>query len=877
MLVLKDYQEWALNALRDYFQECSRTGDANVSFYSVTEKTFGVNIPYSKVKELPGLPYVCLRIPTGGGKTIVACHSIGIAAKELSHTDNPVVLWLVPSNAILEQTITALRNRNHPYRHAVETSIGAVSILDAEAALFVKRAQMDCETVIIMTTMQSFRVEDTVGRRVYRDSGDLMDHFTGLPPHVVDSLEKGQGGNIIHSLANVLRLRRPIVIIDEAHNARTSLSFETLARFNPSCIIEFTATPARDDHASNILYSASAADLKSAQMIKMPIRLYTRLDWKELLSDAIRCRNGLEKKADLERQQTAEYIRPIMLIQAQPQRQGQETYSVDVVKQCLITDHNIPEEQIAIATGVTKELEGIDIAKPDVPVRYVITIQALREGWDCPFAYVLCSVAESRSATAIEQILGRVMRLPGAAWKNHEELNMAYAFATSSSFSDVANTLTDALVQSGFERQEAKDLIVAGKIDQLELPFEVNEPSTGMVIFTMPENPAFEKLSEETRKKIMFNEAERKLSFVGKMSDAEREEIKSCFVTDEGKFKFDLAFYNSTRKNPDKNKCTPSDKQIPFSVPVLSIRQGDLFEQFEETHFLDHPWKLANCDALLSEEEYSAKRPDAQTGEIDIAEDGKVAARFVSKLQSQMQLFAADSNWTVAKLVNWLDCNIPHVDISMEDAGIFLTSLVLTLVETRTIPLEQLVLDKYRLKKAAEKKINQHRQEMKHKVYQTLLFGEQAEVAVTPDICFSFAADPRKYVYSKAYRGRYAFKKHYYPEIGDLEEKGEEFECAQFIDQLDEVNFWVRNPVRRPGQSFWFQTSTDKFYPDFVCKLKDGRILVVEYKGGHLWNDESKEKKALGELWTMRSRGACLFVMPIDKDYEAIQRVIAFA
>lgn len=84
----------------------------------------------------------------------------------------------------------------------------------------------------------------------------------------------------------------------------------------------------------------------------------------------------------------------------------------------------------------------------------------------------------------------------------------------------------------------------------------------------------------------------------------------------------------------------------------------------------------------------------------------------------------------------------------------------------------------------------------------------------------------------------------------------------------------MRNPVRRPGQSFWLQTSTDKFYPDFVCKLKDGRILVVEYKGGHLWNDESKEKKALGELWAMRSGGACLFVMPTDEDYEAIQRVI---
>ena len=222
-----------------------------------------------------------------------------------------------------------------------------------------------------------------------------------------------------------------------------------------------------------------------------------------------------------------------MLIQAEAQRKGRKTQSVEVVKRCLITDHKIPEEQIAIATGTTKELEGIDILQADVPIRYVITIQALREGWDCPFAYVLCSVAESRSATAIEQILGRVMRLPKAAWKNNEALNMAYAFAASASFSEVANTLADALVQSGFERQEAKDLIVPGKKEQGTLPFDKITPFMGVVTVTMTERPAIEKLSEETRKKVIYHENGKKLSFCGAMSEAEREEIKAVCNTDE--------------------------------------------------------------------------------------------------------------------------------------------------------------------------------------------------------------------------------------------------------------------------------------------------------------------------------------------------------
>lgn len=871
MLALKDYQGWALDALREYFQECSRIGCASTAFYTVTGKTLGKNIPYNEVEELPGLPYVCLRIPTGGGKTIVACHSLGIAARELVQTEFPLVLWIVPSNAILEQTVNALRCRRHPYRQAIEATLGAVSVFEVQEALALKRAQLDGETAIIVTTMQAFRVEDTIGRRVYRDSGDLMEHFSSLPPHVMETLEQGEEGNIFHSLANVLRIRRPFVLIDEAHNTRTPLSFATLARFHPSCIVEFTATPARKDHASNVLFSASAADLKAAQMIKLPIRLETRPDWKELLADAVHCRNGLEKAALLEQQHTGEYIRPIMLIQAQPKQKSRETLTVELVKDCLLKDHHIPEEQIALATGTTKELEGIDLSRQDVPIRYVVTIQALREGWDCPFAYVLCSLAESRSATAVEQILGRIMRLPGAARKTQECLNAAYAFAKSESFSEIAGALTDALVQNGFEKQEAADLIVPGKTEQQRLPFE--QSFMGVTTVAMPEPLKLAKLPEAVRQKVVYDAEKKRLSFTGAMSGQELEEIRAICVTAEGRAGVDRAFRISTGKEP--NRRTPAEQNIPFAVPLLSVRQGRLFEPFEESHFLDYPWKLADCDALLTEEEYSAVRLEGESGEIDITEQGRIAAKFIAGVQGRPLLFTADKRWSAAALVHWLDRNIPHPDIDPTDSGIFLTRLVLALSDQRGFTLEQLLLDKYRLRKAAEKKISQHRQAARSKAYQALLYGGQADVAVSPDICFAFAADPRQYAYSKPYKGRYLFQKHYYPEIGDLEDKGEEFECAQFIDRLEEVAFWVRNPARRPGQSFWLQTATDKFYPDFVCKLKDGRTAAVEYKGGHLWNDDAKEKQALGELWAARSGGDCLFVMPKDKDYAAIRRVFS--
>jgi type III restriction enzyme len=145
---------------------------------------------------------------------------------------------------------------------------------------------------------------------------------------------------------------------------------------------------------------------------------------------------------------------------------------------------------------------------------------------------------------------------------------------------------------------------------------------------------------------------------------------------------------------------------------------------------------------------------------------------------------------------------------------------------------------------------------------------------VTPQICFSF--NPLEYPYNSRYQRSFHFKKHYYKEVGNLKDSGEEFDCAVFLDTLPEVKFWVRNIERRERHSFWLQTTTDKFYPDFVCLLNDRRYLVVEYKGERDWtNDDSKEKRTLGELWEKRSNGSCLFIMPKGKDLAAIKAKIA--
>ncbi|WP_230130483.1 hypothetical protein [Bacillus sp. CECT 9360] len=126
-----------------------------------------------------------------------------------------------------------------------------------------------------------------------------------------------------------------------------------------------------------------------------------------------------------------------------------------------------------------------------------------------------------------------------------------------------------------------------------------------------------------------------------------------------------------------------------------------------------------------------------------------------------------------------------------------------------------------------------------------------------------------------AYDGNYEFNKHYYKHVGELKSTGEELYCAKVIDSLSEVKHWVRNLEHDPSRSFWLQRSNGKFYPDFVAELNDGRILVVEYKGAIYASDpDEKEKKAIGELWTERSNGKCLFYWAMEDNVDNLKDFI---
>ncbi len=443
---LKKYQQKVLDALEKYVLEIKKYDTAKaagVAFMVQADKQ------YNWVPELGSSPFVCVKVPTGGGKTIIASSALGVLFKQFvpERNDHGLVMWFVPSDAIKKQTLDNLRNRKHPYRSILDDRFDtAVKVFDLSEAKTMKKDDLRDNACIVVTTLSAFRRTDREWLKVFQDNGSLMTHFENEEIDKLDFLQKNKQGGVVFSLANVIKLYNPLVIVDEGHNVQTNLSFDMLKELNPAFILEFTATPKGQ---SNVLINISAQELKEEKMIKMPIYLANQTPWQDTVYA------GIEKIKELEKitqKLKGEYIRPIMLIQAEQELVNEKKIYVDKIVKFLLEEAKIPAEQIAIQTSKTKQLPTAEeLADKKCPIRYIITVNALREGWDCPFAYVLVSVSNMGARLSVEQTIGRLMRLPGAKEKADPALNSAYVFACTRNFSETSEMVIKALQENGYE------------------------------------------------------------------------------------------------------------------------------------------------------------------------------------------------------------------------------------------------------------------------------------------------------------------------------------------------------------------------------------------------------------------------------------------
>ena len=894
----KIYQSQVLDSVEAYFKACHELPSPSIAFTATTERLWGRGNSYNPLSGFPAdMPYFCLRVPTGGGKTWLAAKSVALVNTHLLRCEHSVILWLVPSKPIREQTLRALRDRQHPYHTALRES-GPITVLDLDEAKSVTRATLDTSTTIIVATRQAFQVEEEECRKVYQSSGALMHHFDNLSPTQRDGLlSEGQGAERItpYSLANVLRLRRPFVVVDEAHNNRTELAFDMLARFRPSGIMELTATPDLERTPSNVLHSVSAAELKAEEMIKLPVVLETESNWQQCLADAIGRRDALHKLADDERRAGAAYLRPLVLIQSEPRRAGVDTLDFERVRNELISNHGIPASEIIVATGEEKGLEQIDadfklgIADPSCPVKFVITQKALAEGWDCPFAYILVSMASLHSATAVEQLLGRVLRQPGASHRQARALNQSYAFVVSRNFAETASALRDRLVAgAGFERREVNEFVTAARAEQSRLDLEGHAGRVVVrpVAITLSEKPDLRGVPKPIRDKVSWDGKLNTLTISTPLTVDEAETLKAS-VTSETAAAAIVEAAEVSRTTAIEFFQTPAELGKRFSVPQLALRiQGELV-LFDDPEVLEYPWDLSPYDAAPTADDLSALGAGlkvSEGGEIDVDDaSGRVVSRFLPDLQRDLGLVYQPENWDEVRLATWLCRNLPEQALTHASKQAFVAAWLTDLLSRDDVTLARANLQKFLIRNRLEARLRDLRKQAVGKAFQQTLLSDDAASRVVVSDQFSFDFHPQAYAPSRDYDprtsayGYFDFRHHYYGRIGDFDSK-EEFECACQLDiwvQQGRIQFWVRNLVRREGSSFFLQKADGRFYPDFLCQLpgtddQPGPILAVEYKGADRWLS-AEDDRLIGGLWANLSEGRCRFVMIKDKRWDGIE------
>ena len=502
-MVLKEYQKRTLDLVQAYLQQLAKAR-RNLEKMRQIDPEMDFDWPsqawekatsgrwYQPRKNAIGerLPTFCLKIPTGGGKTLLATRVIDLVNTYYRSKRAGLVLWVVPTTQIYNQTLRALKDRDHPYRQQLDlASAGRTRILE-KASKFGPR-DVEESLCILLLMLPSANRQTREQLRIFRDSGGFAGFF---PPEDnakrhrellqqvpnLDTYEQKIGADekqLKTSLGNALRLLRPLILLDEGHKAYGKLARSTLDGFNPSMIVELSATPR---HESNVLVEISGRELLAEEMIKLDLHIANSANrsWQDTLLASIEHRKFLEKKARTYEAKTGAYIRPICLVQVErtgnDQRHAGFVHAEDV-RDYLLQHPDVRAEHIAIKTSQKDELREVDeiggLQSRECPIRFIITKQALQEGWDCAFAYVLTILTNPSSKSALTQLVGRILRQPHARKTRVNWLDESYVFCFQRRGADLL-----AAVRQGFSKEGLKDL--RGKvISEEEMP-EAGKPIT---------------------------------------------------------------------------------------------------------------------------------------------------------------------------------------------------------------------------------------------------------------------------------------------------------------------------------------------------------------------------------------------------------------
>lgn len=851
---LKPYQQQVINDLSvflEYVQETKDVKDAFQDFWVKHPRTPLHPFPGTAIEpyknNVPRVPHICIKVPTAGGKTFIACNALKTIFDSFDYNRPKAVIWLVPSITILEQTITCLKDSSHPYRQKINSHFGnKVEVFDKETLL--QGSGFNATTVkeqlhIMVFSFDSLRAKNKEDRKVFQENGNLQ------------SFENVLGKDTEITLGSVIKYLNPVVVVDESHNAESNLSIEMLKEVNPCFILDLTATPRKN---SNIISFIDALELKRENMVKLPVIVYNHQDKTEVINSALQLQKRLELQAREEETKGGKYIRPIVLFQAQPKNgkdflnEEEEKSNVQKLKDKLI-ELKIPAEHIKIKTAHINEIKGIDLMSKACEIRYIITINALKEGWDCPFAYILASLADKSSAVDVEQILGRVLRQPYVMKHNFPLLNVSYVLTASSKFIETLDNIVKGLNKAGFSD---KDYKLADSVAVEEK--KKQDPLQQLIAFPTTEKTSVgdDITSDIDNKRIIVPTGNAKQS--NTVAEIEQTAIRQNELFEKTVSEIETNYSTVLPNEIQKLVKTYEIKDIfkneaeKIYLPQFFIQSPaiDLFGEKEETllekESLLQDFALSKADTNIV---FDSVTSDIYKVDLDetkkehtptfVKLDGKVKESVLSYILDPVRKESKIKNTTALIMSNFESMH-PIPDSEIEK---YINRILADFSEEQFTDFfnhQYTYIDKIKQKikslseAFAEKKFKEYLDTDEVFIKQSFTLPQR----ITPG---DTATNITKSLYEK-------------------EGKMNDFETRVINDiaNMQNIAFWTKNIEKKGFRINGFVNH----YPDFIIQTKNGKTIVLETKGDHL---DAEQKIRLGNLWASKAGNSYRYFMVYDR------------
>jgi len=535
-------------------------------------------------------------------------------------------------------------------------------------------------------------------------------------------------------------------------------------------------------------------------------------------------------------------------------RTSEDSTTYEKIKTTLI-EIGVPEEEIAIKTGDRDDIKTENLLLRDCKIRYIITVNALKEGWDCPFAYILATVANRNSTVDVEQILGRVLRLPYTKMSKEQELNLSYAITSSADFYGTLDKVVKGLNNAGFSKRDymVKDLdnpevkeTDETESEQMELPnlqpsLETNLSDTEPLDVNTDElkKQLETVLNDDYENEVTTNQANETVDTMIEMSLTENMVYWENITSEENEQYDDI---------PDEvvSKMKMYHVRKEFEDDLKELRLPQFVVEGDASLFSEHEYELLYRENLRKgftlrdkDTEIDFDSIEAEIAKVDVDDTHEVPkAGKLKGFESEAikEWFDSRPMATKRNLCKDRICTRLSKNNAVDDREIrdYVGKIMEQMSEAQLTDLEQNTeLYAEKIKKKVDDLLAEHEAKMFRKWVETDIVQcqpmYQMKESISPTTSIS------------------SIPKSLYEEDGDLNdyEKKVMYELAS----LDNVKWWHRN-ISRKGFAI---NGAVTAYPDLMVMLTDGKILMIETKGDHLDNPDLKVDMICDEMGFSRS------------------------